>query len=286
MPELPELAAVVAFLRQEAVGREIARIDLAAVAALKTAEPPITGLINQKVVNVDRHGKFIDIDVSGHHLIIHLARAGWLQWRVQAPTAPPKPGRGPLAMRIHFDNHTALDLTEQGTKKGLAVYVVSEPAAVPGIAQLGIDALSPELTNDQFQALLSKQSGRLKNVLTDQKIVAGIGNAYSDEILHAAKLSPYANAARLNDDENVRLYKAIRHVLAAAVDAFTEQEVAKLKAVKRAGFQVHNRAGLPCPVCGDTVREVSFAETAMQYCPTCQTAGKTLADRRMSRLVK
>jgi formamidopyrimidine-DNA glycosylase len=284
MPELPEVEALAAFLRENAVGRVVARADLAAVQALKTFDPPLSGLAGLEVTGAARHGKFLDLDVSGLHLVVHLARAGWLHWRTGLPAAPPKPGRGPLALRVHLDDGNGFDLTEQGTRKGLSVYVVRSASEVPGVARLGPDAL--ELDRDTLARLLAGRSGQLKGALTDQTLLAGIGNAYSDEILHTARLSPFKMADRLTDAELVRLHDAVRSVLTDALGRQVGQRAATLKGEKRSGLQVHARTGLPCPVCGDTVREVSFADTSLQYCPTCQTGGKPLADRRMSKLLR
>ncbi|WP_369132208.1 Fpg/Nei family DNA glycosylase [Modestobacter sp. I12A-02662] len=284
MPELPEVEALAAFLRENAVGRVIARVDLAAVQAIKTFDPPLSALSGLEVTGAARHGKFLDLDVSGLHLVVHLARAGWLHWREALPPAPPKPGRGPLALRAHLDDGNGFDLTEQGTRKGLAVYVVRSPAEVPGIARLGPDAL--DVDAERLGALLAGRHGQLKGTLTDQTVLAGIGNAYSDEILHAARLSPFRMADKLTDDELLRLHAALRETLLGALDRQLGQRAATMKGEKRAGLQVHARTGLPCPVCGDTVREVSFADTSLQYCPTCQTGGKPLADRRMSKLLR
>jgi formamidopyrimidine-DNA glycosylase len=222
--------------------------------------------------------------VSGVHLVVHLARAGWLHWRAALPPAPPKPGKGPLAVRVHLDNGEGFDLTEQGTRKGLAVYVVRSPSEVPGIARLGPDAL--EVDQEGFARLMAGRSGQLKGALTDQTLISGIGNAYSDEILHSARLSPFKMADKLAGDEPIRLYEAMRATLTDALERQVGQKAATLKGEKRSGLTVHARTGLPCPVCGDTVREVSFADTSLQYCPTCQTGGKPLADRRMSKLLR
>ncbi len=289
MPELPEVEALTAFLREHAVGRVVTRVDLAAVQAIKTFDPPLSALGGLELTGVARHGKFLDLDVSGLHLVVHLARAGWLHWRTGLPTAPPKPGKGPLALRVHLDSQDGtppdgFDLTEQGTRKGLAVYVVRSPAEVPGVARLGPDAL--QVDRDAFVALMAGRSGQLKGALTDQTLIAGIGNAYSDEILHAARLSPFKMADKLTDDEALRLYDAMRATLTEALERQLGQQAATMKGEKRSGLQVHARTGLPCPVCGDTVREVSFADTSLQYCPTCQTGGKPLADRRMSKLLR
>ena len=284
MPELPEVEALAAFLRERAAGHAIARVDVVAISALKTFDPPITALAGLTVTGAGRHGKFLDIDCDGPHLVVHLARAGWLHWREALPEAPPKPGRGPIAVRVHLDDGAGFDLTEQGTKKGLSVYAVRDPAEVPGVARLGPDALEVDLST--FAALLADQRAQIKGVLTDQEVLAGVGNAYSDEILHTARLSPFAIAARLEAGAVEVLYAAMRQVLTDAVARSIGQRAATLKAEKRSGLRVHARTGLPCPVCGDTVREVSFADKSLQYCPTCQTGGKPLADRRMSKLLR
>jgi formamidopyrimidine-DNA glycosylase len=284
VPELPEVEALAAFLRENAVGRVVTRVDLAAVQAIKTFDPPLSALGGLEVTGAGRHGKFLDLDVSGLHLVVHLARAGWLHWRTGLPSAPPKPGKGPLALRVHLDDGNGFDLTEQGTRKGLAVYVVRTPVEVPGIARLGPDAL--EVDRETLARLMASRSGQLKGALTDQTLIAGIGNAYSDEILHTARLSPFKMADKLGDDELVRLFDALRATLTNALERQAGQKAATLKGEKRSGLQVHARTGLPCPVCGDTVREVSFADTSLQYCPTCQTGGKPLADRRMSKLLR
>jgi formamidopyrimidine-DNA glycosylase len=286
VPELPEVEALAAFLTERAVGHVVARVDTPAISALKTFDPPVTGLAGLEVTGAGRHGKFLDLDVSGLHLIVHLSRAGWLHWRDSLPPAPPKPGRGPIALRLHLDDGAGFDLTEAGTQKRLAAYVVRNPLEVPGVARLGPDALDPALTQERFADLLRAQNSQLKGALTDQTVIAGVGNAYSDEILHAAKLSPFKLTNKLTDGEIGRLYPAMITTLRDAVDRSIGQKAATLKAEKRSGLQVHARTGLPCPVCGDTVREVSFANKSLQYCPTCQTGGQPLADRRLSKLLK
>jgi len=284
MPELPEVEALAQFLREHAVGRTVTRVDVASLAALKTFDPQPQALHGRAVTSASRHGKFLDLDCDGLHLVAHLSRAGWLRWSDALAPAPPRPGgKGPIALRVHLGG-PGFDLTEAGTQKRLAVYLVTDPATVPGIAKLGPDALA--LSASDLAAIFDGRTERLKTVLTDQSAIAGIGNAYSDEILHVARLSPYATAGRLPDDAVLRLADAIHTVLTDAVGRSVGQAAARLKGEKRAGLRVHARTGLPCPVCGDTVREVSFADRSFQYCPTCQTGGKPLADRRMSRLLR
>ncbi len=287
MPELPEVESLAAFLREHAVGRVVARVAVAAISALKTYDPPLTSLQGLTVTGVARRGKFLDLDVDGLHLVIHLARAGWLRWSDALPEGPVKPGNGPLALRVHLDDGSGFSLTEQGTQKKLAVYCVRDPAEVPGVARLGPDPLDDAFTVDVLAAILAAHGRQqLKGVLRDQSVVAGIGNAYSDEILHAARMSPFKPAGGLSPEEVLRLHAALRETLADAVARSAGLATADLKAEKKSGLRVHGRTGLPCPVCGDTVREVSFADSSLQYCPTCQTGGKPLADRRLSRLLK
>ncbi|MFG2844349.1 Fpg/Nei family DNA glycosylase [Kitasatospora sp. NPDC048296] len=289
MPELPEVEALSAFLSERLTGRVIARVQPVAISALKTYDPPVTALEGRTVGPVTRHGKFLDIEVGGLHLVVHLARAGWLRWKDSLPAEPPRPGpRNPLALRVRLEGEAGdgFDLTEAGTKKGLAVYVVKDPVEVPGVAGLGPDPLDPGFTFDDFAALMRGDRRRLKGVLRDQSVLAGVGNAYSDEVLHAARMSPYKLAAGLTGEEAARLYEALGSTLRDAVERSRGLAAGELKAEKKLGLRVHGRTGRPCPVCGDTVREVSFADSSLQYCPTCQTGGKPLADRRLSRLLK
>jgi formamidopyrimidine-DNA glycosylase len=287
VPELPEVEALADHLREHAVGRVVARVDVASLSVLKTVSPPYTTLHGRTVTAAGRHGKHLDLDCDGLHLVVHLSRAGWLRWSDTLSAAPPRPGKGPLALRVHLGppgKGPGFDLTEAGTQKRLAVWLVADPAEVPGIARLGPDALA--VTREEFAALLAGRSERIKRVLTDQSVLAGVGNAYSDEILHASRLSPFATAGRLDSDALDRLHAALQDVLRDAVRRSVGQDAARLKGEKRSGLRVHARTGLPCPICGDTVREVSFADRSFQYCATCQTGGKPLADRRLSRLLK
>ncbi|MET9514634.1 DNA-formamidopyrimidine glycosylase family protein [Streptomyces sp. NPDC002994] len=292
MPELPEVEALREFLDEHLVRREIARVVPVAVSVLKTYDPPPSALEGAAVTAVGRHGKFLDIavlDISaggGLHLVTHLARAGWLRWKDDLPAEPPRPGKGPLALRVALADGAGFDLTEAGTKKSLAVYVVRDPADVPGIARLGPDPLADDFGRDRFAELLHGERRQLKGALRDQSLIAGIGNAYSDEILHAAKMSPFKPVANLSEDEITVLYEALRATLAEAVERTRGVAAGRLKAEKKSGLRVHGRTGEPCPVCGDTIREVSFSDSSLQYCPTCQTGGKPLADRRLSRLLK
>jgi len=284
VPELPEVEALAADLRERVVGHVIARIEVGAISALKTFDPPPTALHGRPVTGAGRFGKFLDIQSDDLHLIVHLSRAGWLHYRDALSATPLKPGKGPIALRVRLDTGGGFDLTEQGTQKRLAAYLVRDPAQVPGVAKLGPDALASDL--DTFAARMRSRRGQVKGVLTDQEVLAGVGNAYSDEILHRARLSPFAITDRLTPDQMTALYEATQATLRAATELLVGQGAANLKGEKKSGLLVHNRTGLPCPVCGDTIREVSFADSSLQYCPTCQTGGKPLADRRMSKLLR
>ncbi|HEY3013980.1 MAG TPA: DNA-formamidopyrimidine glycosylase family protein [Nocardioides sp.] len=288
MPELPEVEALAHDLRARLAERAIVRVDIAAFSALKTFDPPLSAVEGTFVEDVTRHGKFLDISTGGLHLILHLARAGWVRWRDEVPKLPPKPStKSPLAARVVLDNDSGLDITEAGTKKSLALYVVRRPSDVEGIARLGPDPLSDDFTPEALGKILD-DAGRaqIKGVLRHQGTIAGIGNAYSDEILHAAKMSPFKPASSMTVEERQFLYDKIRETLGDAVRRSEGLAASELKGEKKSNLAVHGRTGQKCPVCGDTVREVSFADSSLQYCPTCQTGGKPLADRRMSKLLK
>ncbi|MFI7277519.1 DNA-formamidopyrimidine glycosylase family protein [Streptomyces sp. NPDC049879] len=295
MPELPEVEALREFLTGHAVGRRVTRATPVAFHVLKTYDPPLSAVEGGTVTAVARHGKFLDLAVEPPgapdgplHLVVHLARAGWLRWQDELPTAPPKPGKGPLALRVALGDPPGpgFDLTEAGTQKRLAVHCVRDPAEVPGVARLGPDPLDPSFTAAAFTALLAGEHRQIKGVLRDQGVLAGVGNAYSDEILHAARMSPFKLADKLTAAETAGLYDALTGTLREAVERSRGVAAGRLKSEKRSGLRVHGRAGEPCPVCGDTIREVSYRDSALQYCPTCQTGGKPLADRRLSRLLK
>jgi DNA-formamidopyrimidine glycosylase len=289
MPELPEVEALAAFLRERASGHAIAQAEAASFAVLKTFDPPLAALAGLMIGDVGRHGKFLDLACGGAselHLVIHLARAGWLRWRDEMPASPARPRKSPLAFRLALDDGSGFELTEAGTQKRLAVYLVRDPADVPGVATLGPEPMDPSFTVEALRAILSGRRTQVKGVLRDQHIIAGIGNAYSDEVLHAARMSPFKLAASFTPEEAATLHAAIVTTLRDAVERSAGLAAADLKGEKKSGLRVHGKAGKPCPVCGDTIREVSFADSALQYCPTCQTGGKPLADRRLSRLLK
>jgi formamidopyrimidine-DNA glycosylase len=291
VPELPEVEALARFLDERTSGTRLASVTLASLSALKTYSPSLTDLVGQRVAGVSRVGKFLDLStVEGLHLVWHLSRAGWVQWRDDVPSTPVKPGKSPLALRTAFVSDDGepvggFDVTEAGTQKRLALYVVTDPQEVPGVARLGPDALA--VSEADFAAILAAAGrSQIKGVLRDQSVIAGIGNAYSDEILHAARLSPFQPCSSLTPEQVVALYGRMREELMAAIANSEGHGTGTLKSEKKANLAVHGRAGQPCPVCGDTVREVSFADSSLQYCATCQTGGKPLADRRTSKFLK
>ncbi len=286
VPELPEVQALVDFLREATNGLAIVAVELGSISVLKTYDPAPSSLHGLPINNVARHGKFIDIEAEGLHLVFHLARAGWLRWSDALPATTIRPGKSPIALRCRLSDGSGFDLTEAGTRKRLAAYIVSDPAQVPGITRLGPDPMAADFTAADFAAMLRGRRTQVKGLLKDQEFLAGVGNAYSDEVLHAAGLSPFALASGLDEEQVKRLYAALRNTLAVAVNAASGKPAKELKDAKRAGMRVHGRTGQACPVCGDVVREVSFAESSLQYCATCQTGGKPLADRRMSRLLR
>ncbi len=287
MPEMPEVESLARFLTERCVGHVIAQIELTAFSALKTYAPPLSALHGLTVGSVTRRGKFLDLEADGLHLVFHLARAGWLRWKEVQPTTPAKPGKGPLALRVHLENESGFDLTEAGTQRKLAIYVVDDPQAIPMVATLGPDPLAEDFDEAALAAILGTAGrSQLKGVLKDQRTIAGIGNAYSDEILHAARLSPFKPANSLTPEELTGLYAAMRRELTGAIGRAEGLAAKDLKGEKKSGLRVHGRKGETCAVCGDTIAEVSFADSSLQYCPTCQTGGKKLADRRLSRLLK
>ncbi|WP_226344082.1 DNA-formamidopyrimidine glycosylase family protein [Agilicoccus flavus] len=286
MPELPQVQALADFLTARLDGLAVTGVECGSIAVLKTYDPPPQALAGLLVAGVSRHGKFIDLDCDGLHLVFHLARAGWLRWSEAIPATTIRPGKSPIALRVRFSDDSGFDLTEAGTKKGLAAYLVTDPAQVPGISTLGPDPLAADFDRAAFAGILGERKKQIKGLLRDQSVIAGVGNAYSDEILHVARLSPFALAGSLDEAEVERLYVALRETLADAVAQAAGKPAKDLKDAKRAGMRVHGRTGEACPVCGDVVREVSFADSSLQYCAACQTGGKPLADRRMSRLLR
>ncbi|MCL2394500.1 MAG: hypothetical protein FWC87_07400 [Acidimicrobiaceae bacterium] len=286
MPELPEVEALSRFLADKAGGHTIVRMEPAALSALKTFDPSPKALVGTRILGVERRGKYVCFRAGDHWMVIHFSLGGWIQWRESLTEAKAKMGKGPLALRVGLSGGSGFDVTEQGTEKRLAIWIVDDPKAVEGVANLGPDPLDPAFDAAKLAEILSGRTGNIKTVLTDQSAIAGVGNAYSDEALHAARLSPFRSAAKLSPEEVAALHGALTGILADAVDRSLGLPAKGLKGEKKSGMAVHGRTGEACPVCGDTVREVAFSSRSLQYCPTCQTGGKPLADRRLSRLLK
>lgn len=287
MPELPEVEALRVFLAERGGDKEVERVELHSLSALKTFDPPLESLVGRRLTAVERRGKYLCPGFEGSWLTIHLSRSGWVRWRDDLRTLKPGPKKGPLQLRVRFDDGSGFDVTEAAKEKRLSLHLVDDLDEVEGIAKLGPDPLGEGFGVEDLRLRLAAAGGsQLKSALVDQKAIAGIGNAYSDEILHAAKLSPFKGATKLSEEELARLHDCIREVLGDAVTRSVGQAAADLKGEKRSGMRVHGRSGEPCGACGDTVRTVSYASSDFQYCPTCQTGGKPLADRRLSRLLK
>jgi formamidopyrimidine-DNA glycosylase len=286
VPELPEVEALTAGLSAHMAGRVIARCRLNSFSALKTVEPALDELVGRTVVGVERRGKFVCMATDGIWLVTHLARGGWMKWYDSVPTGAIKPGRSPIALRMTLDDGAGLDVTEMGTEKRLALWVVRALEDVAPLAGLGIDPLGPDFTVTHLAELMSQASVTVKTALTTQSLIAGVGNAYSDEALHRAKLSPFKKTSSLSGPEVAHLHDAVVGTLTEAVERAATVPIGELKGDKKRAMAVHGQTGQPCPVCGDTVRQVSYATKSIQYCPTCQTGGKPLADRRLSRLLK
>lgn len=280
MPEQPELDAAAGHLREMLPGRTIDRVDVAAISVLKSPDPP-GSLTGQVITGVRRRGKYLFLDTEARSLVVHLALAGWLRHHERAPATRPGPRKGPLALRIVLDDGSALDVTEQGTRKSVAVWLTARPLQLEAVARLGPEAL--DVDEETFTQMLTATSSHLKTVLTDQRSLAGIGNSWSDEILHRARLSPFAAANRQDDRD---LHATMSAVLGEATEALAQVPLSRLKTAKKKLLGVHGRAGESCPVCGGTIAEVSFVERSLQYCPACQSGGRRLRDRRMDRLLR
>jgi formamidopyrimidine-DNA glycosylase len=294
MPELPEITALSDFLDEKLAGAQLTQFLLPSAFALKIADVPQESLIGRTVESVGRRGKFLVFDMAPDseapdpagsvYLIVNFAKNGWLWFSGDQPgTEDPEAG-GYFAAQVGFSNNGreyGMKLADVGEWKVLAIFIVRDPVEVHGIAELGPDPLDAGFGLDEFRRLFTKRQ-QIKGLLKNQKLMAGIGNAYSDEILHAAKLSPVAIASSLEPDAVERLYTTMRETLRSAIQGFSGKEPSELKAAKKSSMRVHGRTGELCPVCGDTVREVNFVGTSLQYCPTCQTNGAILAKRGSS----
>jgi formamidopyrimidine-DNA glycosylase len=294
MPELPEITALTDFLDDRLSGAKLTQMLLPSEFALKVADVPYESLIGRTVDSVGRQGKFIAFKIipavgesaggdseEPLYMIVNFAKAGWLRFSEKQPGTEATTAGGYFAAQLGFSNNGqdyGVTLTDAGTWKGLAIFIVRQPGEVHGIAELGPDPLDPGFGLDEFRRLFTNRQ-QIKGILKNQKLMAGIGNAYSDEILHAAKLSPVAVASSLEPEVVERLFSTMKDVLGGAVEEFSGKKPGELKPAKKSSMRVHGRTGEPCPVCGNTVREVTFVGTSLQYCPTCQTDGEILAKR-------
>jgi formamidopyrimidine-DNA glycosylase len=286
VPELPEVQALVNGLADHLTGGRIDALELASFSALKTVSPAIGDLAGHEVTAVERRGKMVCLQAGSLWLVVHLARGGWIRWYPVAPTPAARPSKSKITLRVRMEDASGFDVTEMGTEKRVALWVVRSPEEVEAVGSLGVDPLDPGFTTERLASLVGGNPATLKHLMTTQSVIAGVGNAYSDEILHRAKLSPFKKAANLDGDEVAALHAAMVGVLGEALDRASIQDLAELKGDKKRAMEVHGRAGQACPACGDTVRSVSYSTRSMEYCPTCQTGGKILADRRLSRLLK
>ncbi len=284
MPELPDVEVYVESLRARIAGRRLERVRLLNPFLLRTAVPPLSSAEGRRVAGVRRIGKRIVIELEhGLYLVLHLMIAGRLRWLEGAMRPGSKaPGRITLAL-LEFEGGT-LAFTEAGTKRRASLHVFSSLEGIdPGGAELAHIDLA------RFKSLLTRENHTLKRALTDPHLFAGIGNAYSDEILHRARLSPVAMTQKLQDEEIARLFAAAGEVLAEWTERLRKQAGGRFPekvTAFREGMAVHGRYGKPCPVCGSPVQRIVFAENETNYCARCQTGGKILADRALSRLLK
>jgi formamidopyrimidine-DNA glycosylase len=282
MPESPEVQALADDLGRRLAGHEIRGVDVLEFRVTKTRARPLESLIGRRVAGVTRRGKLLDFAPDDDaHFVVSLGRHGWARYGgaeasvTEAPTGEAEPPP-PALIVLEFDDGTTLELTDAGDWISLGGWVVDDPFEVPAVAKLGPDPADPAFSRADFDAGVVGRRKQVKAVLQEQESLAGIGNAYSDEILHAAQVSPVAHAASLGGDELDRLFEATVGVISEAVTARSGVPIDQLKAAKVAAMRVHGRTGEPCPRCGDEIRDFSFASTTAQYSATCQTGGDVL----------
>jgi formamidopyrimidine-DNA glycosylase len=282
VPELPELDVLAENLAARLGGASVSGVRVVSVAALKTFDPPIEDLVGRAVSGAGRRAKYVWLEFQDLRLVMHLSLGGRL-------VLGPKPASRRIAvLAVDLDDGQVLSMTEGGTQRRAAVWLVDDVEKVPALAGLGPEPLDPDFTVERLSAILAEGGHTLKGMLTDQRAMAGVGNAWSDDVLHRAKLSPFARPERLDEDEVARLHAALVGVLTEA-RATLAQQVGGAVEIPRASerlFAVHAKAGAACFVCGDTIRSVWMGERETSYCPTCQTGGRTLADRRRSRFLR
>jgi formamidopyrimidine-DNA glycosylase len=283
MPELPDITVYVEALERHIVGHTLERLRIIKPFVLRSFDPPVNEVSGKRVIGISRIGKRISIGVQGGiFIVIHLMIAGRLRWTAEGTKAPGKIGLAAFDLP-----HGTLVLTEAGSKRRASITLVRGEAALRAIDRRGLEVLDSNLTD--FADRLTLENHTLKRALTDPGLFSGIGNAYSDEILHRARLSPVKHTRRLSDSELKRLHDAVKSVLLESTD--------RLRAECGAGFPgkvtafhdemaVHGKFGQPCPVCATVVQRIRYADNETNYCPRCQTDGKLLADRALSRLLK
>jgi formamidopyrimidine-DNA glycosylase len=281
MPELPDIVAYLEALQSRVVGHPLTRIRIASPFLLRTVDPPAEALEGRTVEGLRRIGKRIVFGVEGDlYAVLHLMIAGRLHWAEKGAKIPAKIGQAAL----DFDSGT-LTVTEAGTKKRASLHLVRGEAALRALDPGGLEPL--EATVAQFREALARENHTLKRSLTDPRLFSGIGNAYSDEILHRAKLSPLAMSRKLSEDEAGRLHQATKDIFGEAIDRLRrEPGFPEGVTAFRDWHAVHGRFKKPCPVCGTSIQRIRYADNETDYCPKCQTGGKILADRSLSRLLK
>jgi len=283
MPELPDILLYLHALRPRVVGQRVTGVRLVSPFLLRSIDPPLESVEGRLIIDLHRLGKRVVFEFEGElFLVFHLMIAGRFRWR---PPGAPVPGKVGL-MAIDFAAG-ALIMTEAGTKRQASLYVVQGRAALARHNPGGIEVLTADLP--AFVTALRRENHTLKRSLTDPHVFSGIGNAYSDEILHAAKLSPFKQTSSLTDEEASRLFDATRSVLSAWIDRLQAEAGDRFPdkvTAFREGMAVHGRYGQPCPVCGSPVQRIAYASNEANYCVTCQTGGRLLADRSLSRLLR
>ena len=276
MPESPEVEALARFLADEAAAREIAAVDVLEFRAIKTRDAPPSGLVGRSITGAVRHGKHVELVLDDGSLVVSLGRHGWMRWNDGGSGGQESTADAPPALATIDLSGATLEVTDAGSWVSLGLFVVATADDVPAIAKLGPDPAVGGFTRQEFDGALGGRRKQIKAILQEQESLAGIGNAYSDEILHLARVSPVTHAARLGEDETERLYQATVTTVRDAIAARTGVPIAELKAAKVAAMRVHGRTGETCPVCGDTIRDLTFAGASAQYCPTCQNGGAPL----------
>jgi formamidopyrimidine-DNA glycosylase len=289
MPELPELDVLTENLRAGLTGTKVGAVRVVSVAALKTFDPPIDALAGWTIQGAGRRAKYLwlELDPPGDgagrlYLVMHLSLGGRL-------SIGPKPASRKIAvLTLELEDGQVLSMTEGGTQRRAAVWLVRSLDQVPGLASLGPEPLDPDFTVERLAEILAAGGHTLKGMLTDQRGMSGVGNAWSDEVLHRARMSPFARPERLDEAEVARLHAALVEVLMQARATMAEQIGGAIQIPRAADrlFAVHGRAGEPCFVCGDTIRSVWMGQRETSYCPTCQTGGRVLADRRRSKFLR